>query len=90
MKRETGYYWVKPKSTVNAHGTGTPNAWGIYYYMSGNDNLAGSWLGLFDGQGDKWIDEINETRLIPPIDPTPEQIEQERIQKGRADYGVYS
>jgi hypothetical protein len=80
MERQSGYYWVKYEDEwVVAEWQETP------YFK-----LGFAWS--YDGNAfeDSEADGINETRIMPPVDLTPEQIEQERIQKGRADYGVYS
>lgn len=66
MSRETGYYWVKPKSTLSTSGTGTPNTWSIQFYMKGNENIPGHWIGVFGNKGDECMEEINETRITAP------------------------
>ena len=74
MKRETGYYWVNIER-------GSCKCWQVHFWNGKEFNT----MLACDS-----ISDINETRLMPPVEKTPEQIEQERIQKGRADYGVYS
>lgn len=65
-KRDAGYYWVKPKSTVNEVGTGYPNIWGVYYYFVHNDGVQAVWLNRAAVDNEDWIDEIDERRILNP------------------------